>query len=591
MILRAFSIVVAASLALLGRVGEARAQLPDYTLFEAGQVRPLAMSLDATRLFAVNTPNAELEIYDLGPAGLSFVESVPVGLEPVAVAARNDDEVWVVNHLSDSVSVVDVTADPPRVVRTLLVGDEPRDIVFAGPGGNRAFITTAHRGQNSPYPQGDYDVEGTGRADVWVFDASALGTSLGGDPLTIVTLFGDRPRALATSTDGSTVFAAVFRSGNQTMSLGEPLVCDTNQTDDPCNVEGVQYPGGLPAPKANFAGTQSREAGLIVGFNEARGLWEDELGRDWSDGVRFTLPDMDVFGIDANAPTPVEIGSATGIGTILFNMVVNPQNGHIYITNTEAINRVRFEGLADWVTDLGPKPSGDPPTVRGHLHEARVTIIDSSLNVLPRHLNKHIDYAARPQPPGTEDRSLSTPLGMAISSDGSTLYIAGFGSSAIGVYDTAELEADTFTPDAANMISLPRGGPSGLVLDEARARLYVMTRFENSIVVIDTVTRGLVQTVEMANPEPVSVIEGRPFLYDAKLTGSNGEASCASCHVFGDMDDLAWDLGDPDLLPAPNPNPCPPGVIGVCNLEDFDPLKGPMTTQSLRGLENAGPMH
>src|SRR3989475_6414790 len=25
----------------------------------------------------------------------------------------------------------------------------PRDIVFAGPGGNRAFITTAHRGQNS----------------------------------------------------------------------------------------------------------------------------------------------------------------------------------------------------------------------------------------------------------------------------------------------------------------------------------------------------------------------------------------------------------------------------------------------------------
>jgi MYXO-CTERM domain-containing protein len=57
------------------------------------------------------------------------------------------------------------------------------------------------------------------------------------------------------------------------------------------------------------------------------------------------------------------------------------------------------------------------------------------------------------------------------------------------------------------------------------------------------------------------------------------------------MDDLAWDLGDPDLLPEENPNPCPTGVIGVCELQDFDPLKGPMTTQSLRGLENAGPMH
>jgi YVTN family beta-propeller protein len=51
----------------------------------------------------------------------------------VAVAARSDGEVWVVNHLSDSVSVVDVAADPPRVVRTLLIGDEPRDVIFAGP--------------------------------------------------------------------------------------------------------------------------------------------------------------------------------------------------------------------------------------------------------------------------------------------------------------------------------------------------------------------------------------------------------------------------------------------------------------------------
>ena len=88
---------------------------------------------------------------------------------------------------------------PPRVVRTLLVGDEPRDIVFAGPGGNRAFITTAHRGQNTPWRDGDYDVPGVGRADVWVFDATNLGTAMGGTPLTVVNLFGDRPRALAAS--------------------------------------------------------------------------------------------------------------------------------------------------------------------------------------------------------------------------------------------------------------------------------------------------------------------------------------------------------------------------------------------------------
>jgi YVTN family beta-propeller protein len=54
-----------------------------------------------------------------------------VGLEPVAVGVRNNTEVWVVNHLSDSISIVKVGSPATRwVVRTLLVGDEPRDIVF-----------------------------------------------------------------------------------------------------------------------------------------------------------------------------------------------------------------------------------------------------------------------------------------------------------------------------------------------------------------------------------------------------------------------------------------------------------------------------
>ena len=40
-----------------------------------------------------------------------------------------------------------------------------------GPGRSRAFITTAHRGQNVPFdPQ--LTTPGVGRADVWVFDAT-----------------------------------------------------------------------------------------------------------------------------------------------------------------------------------------------------------------------------------------------------------------------------------------------------------------------------------------------------------------------------------------------------------------------------------
>ena len=609
----------------------ADAQLPDYTLFESDPVTPLAMSPDGARLYAVNTPDGYLEVLEPRPDGRAMsLYSVPVGLEPVSVAVRNNSEVWVVNHLSDSVSIVDVAADPPRVTRTLLVGDEPRGIVFAGPGNNRAFIATAHRGQNTPWPDGDYDVPGVGRADVWVFNADNLGTSLEGDPLTVINLFGDRPRALAT--DGSTVYAAVYRSGNKTVPISEGVVCDGNGPCNDNNPEGTTYPAGRPAPETNFQGgrcnTQStnagasctsdgdcfcdaggdcpdakcwgtgksRETGIIVSFNESNNRWEDERGLNWNPAVRFSLPDYDVFAIDANLNPPLEIQSkrVSGVGTILFNMIVNPSNGKLYVTNTDANNAVRFEGPCEYVDDIGPKPSGDPCSVRGNLHKSRVTVIDPAGNVTPRHLNTHIDYDVVPSPAGVKDKSVATPLGMALSSDGSTLYVAGFGSNGVAVYDTSELENGTFVPSTSNI--LPVKGPTGLVLDEARNILWVSSRRTNNIFSVDLSTSLVRTAIGRYNPEPPEVTRGRDFLYDAQLTSSNGEASCSSCHIFGDMDDLSWDLGDPDGSRFSNQNPGPdasefPLLNFLPPLQPFDPLKGPMTTQSFRGMRTSGPQH
>ncbi|MBI3784902.1 MAG: hypothetical protein HY270_16035 [Deltaproteobacteria bacterium] len=548
-----------------------------FTTFESGEVRPLATSADGTKLFVADTPDNRLEIFNVaGDGSLTHSSSLAVGLEPVAVAVRSATEVWVVNHLSDSVSIVDVSTAPARVVRTLLVGDEPRDIVFAGGGANRAFITTAHRGQNSPVdPQ--LTVPGVGRADVWVFDADALGGSLGGTPLTILTLFGDTPRALAVSPDKSTVYAAVFHSGNQTTAINETVVCNGGSSAPPCVVQGVTIPGGLPGPETNFEGWMRPETGLIVRYNPQTFAWEDRLERNWSSAVRFFLPDRDVFAIDANASPPIQSASFSGVGTILFNMAVNPVSGKVYVSNTEARNEVRFEG---------PGHFGGS-TVRGHLHEARVTVLDG-MNVLPRHLNKHIDYSAVPSPLGTRSRSLAIPNAMAVSSDGTTLYVAAFGSGKVGVFSTAEIEGDSFTPSAAEQITVPGGGPCGLALVESSNRLYVTNRFDDSVSVIDLGTRREVQHISLNNPEPFAVINGRRFLYDASFTSSNGEASCASCHVFGDFDSLGWDLGNPDDVKTPNPNPFRVGPIGSA---DFHPMKGPMTTQTLRGMNTHGPMH
>src|SRR5262245_49677273 len=69
--------------------------------FESGHVRPLAMDPGGNRLFAVNTPDNRIAIFDLTAGGMTLVAEVPVGLEPVAVAARTNlagrTEVWVVN--------------------------------------------------------------------------------------------------------------------------------------------------------------------------------------------------------------------------------------------------------------------------------------------------------------------------------------------------------------------------------------------------------------------------------------------------------------------------------------------------------------
>ena len=183
----------------------------NYTLFESDQVRPMAMSADGNILYVVNTPDNRLEAFQIKDKGLEALGSVLVGVEPVAVAVANDGKVWVVNHVSDSVSIVDAT-NPAKmsVVDTLLVGDEPRDIVFAGNNSSRAFITTAHRGQNSPVPLEDFITPSIGRADVWVFDSANLGDAMGGEPITIITLFMDTPRALSVSPDGKKVYAAGF---------------------------------------------------------------------------------------------------------------------------------------------------------------------------------------------------------------------------------------------------------------------------------------------------------------------------------------------------------------------------------------------
>jgi DNA-binding beta-propeller fold protein YncE len=590
--------------------GSAALTTPEHQFtFESGPVRPIAVSADGSTLYVANTANATLDILAVSPKGLRLVSSVPVGLEPVAVALRTAQEVWVVNHLSDSVSIVNVGNQTPSVVQTLLVGDEPRDIVFAGTNGQqRAFITTAHRGQQRTNPAlasvpgaGDPQLTtpGVGRADVWVFNATQTGaeTTLGGLPLAILTLFGDKARALAVTPDGTTVYAAIFYSGNQTTVINSLLPCPGVNNSGfgataPCVQSGNTVPGSAPGPATNYSGIPAPRVAVIVQKNAA-GQWLDAAGLDWSGVVELDLPDQDVFAINANTLAMQTI--YPHVGTTLFNMVVNPKSGNVYVSNTQSRNDLRFEGPGTFAGT----------SLEGHLAETQITVITPGGTVAPMHLNKQIDYSVRPAPPSVAQSSLATPLDMAVTADGSTLYVAAFGSSKVGVFPTATLENGTFDPTqlSSGYISVSGGGPSGLALDEAHQRLYVTTRFDSGVSVIDLNAGQEISHLTLSDPDSPTIKQGRHFLYDAQVSSSNGEAACASCHIFADRDHLAWDLGNPDNDPVVTPVTIKLGLVGggarvggtpingSGNIASLHPMKGPMTTQTLRGLANSGAMH
>src|ERR1041385_6494596 len=124
-----------------------RLSAQSYVNFEGKQTRPICLSPDGTRLFAVNTPDARLSVFDVThPLSPFLIAEIPVGVEPVSVNPRDNNEVWVVNEVSDSVSIVSVSR---RIVTdTIYVKDEPADVVFAN---GKAFVTASRKNMISVF--------------------------------------------------------------------------------------------------------------------------------------------------------------------------------------------------------------------------------------------------------------------------------------------------------------------------------------------------------------------------------------------------------------------------------------------------------
>jgi YVTN family beta-propeller protein len=377
------------------------------------------------------------------------------------------------------------------------------------------------------------------RDQVQVFDAATRA------PLGTVPIFGKDPRALAVSPDGSRVYALVQQSGNGTTIL-------------PAGVQAPPPPlnGALPAAPAQ---------GIIVRADNPA----------WAAQIPYTLPDNDVAQIDVASLTVTRYFRA--VGTTNTGLAVHPVSGDLWIANTEARNLVRFE------TNL-----------RGHAIDSRLSRVTTGPVpvVTAFDLNAGMNYASLPNQAGLAS-ALSEPFGVAIDATAGLVYVAAHGTDRVGVVDLAgtviaRIEIGS-TPGAVVNTTQKRG-PRALALHPSQSRLYVLNRLSDTLSVVDTVTRTVLSEAPIAtvDPMPAAMRQGRKFLYDAKLSG-NGTMSCAACHIDGDLDGIAWDLGDRSgaMDPAPAGQPFPFNL----GLASFHPMKGPMTTQTLRGLQGTGVLH
>ena len=489
------------------------ASTASWVNFESSQTAPLRLSADGTRLFAADTADGRMAVFRVFPSGaLLRMSEIPVGIEPVSVNPRTNDEVWVVNQVSDTVSVVSVSRR--IVIDTLHVGDEPADVVFAA---GRAFVSVSRENR------------------IQVYNATTR-KKVGSIPV-----FGENPRALAVNPNGNRVYAAFALSGNRTTLIPAE---DAPPPPPPTN------PALPPAPQAS----------LIV--DAADPVWNPSH-------VKFQMPDNDVVEIDASSLTIVRYHAS--VGTVNLGLAVQPGTGNLWVTNTDARNLVTFE-----------------PALRGHWIDNRVTRVAVATGaVTPFDLNPTIDYNILPNPPARAI-ALSQPTAAVFEPGGGALWVASFGTDRVARVDTAgvvQTRIEIGPATGSTVDPRTKRGPRGLAFHAPSNQLYVLNRLSGTLSTVDISQGAVVKEIPVGtyDPTPARVREGRGFLYDAKLSG-NGTGACASCHVDGDMDLLAWDLGDPDgdMLTVTSP---------ATGNHDMHPMKGPMTTQTLRGLKAHEPFH
>lgn len=468
-----------------GRVEIVKSPIPDgigHPVFASPHARPIAIL--GGFVYVANTPSDTVDV--INAEERTIVNRINVGIDPVSVVPRPDGlELWVANHVSDTVSVIDTDPGSPtfqNVVATVQAVDEinlstdfdePVGIAFAG--NDKAYVAL---GPANEIAVVDVETRHVGKR---------------------LPIRAQDPRAIAVR--GERLYVVAFESGNKSQLSG----CFEGEIGrDGCTFDAVQH---------------VFTTNNVLSLNYEADITEDDA-----------VPDRDLFVFDT--ATDELVAEVEGVGTLLYGIAVD-SNDRVFVAQTDARNTAN--GLA------GSEGHG-MAEMENRAFLNQITRVDCGAD---SDCGEPVRIDLEPVPPDhpAPEDALATPFGIQVSEDDATLVVTAAGSDKLFTVDAESGEV----LGSVDVENVPRGVAlvSGDVGEPTAA--WVLNAVANSVSAVDLSSLDaptVAATIALADPTHPVVKRGRMAFNDAHAS-TTGTFSCESCHPDNHTDQLIWILQTP----------------------------------------------
>lgn len=448
--------------------------------FLSPHARPIV--LHGGYVFVVNTREDTVDVIQEDTFGI--VARIHVGVDPVGLALKPDGkEIWVSNHISDSVSVIDTDPTSPFYWNVLATiqdidprtkatrFDEPVGIAFAS--NEKAYVALSAENQIAVVNVLTRQVEKK------------------------LTIHAQDPRAIMVSEDR--LYVVPFESNNQT-----------------------QISGGTGELDGKLSTFDAREHVLDNNNVLSIGAVVDIVKHS-------RIPDRDLFVFDTSTDELIE--TVDSLGTLLYGMTVNSR-GTVFIAQTDARNAVNGQsgtahhGLAELEN-------------RAFLNQ--ITQIDYKDDAFQT--PKFINIEPLPPEHPSPDMALATPFAIQVSDDDSILVVSAAGSGKVFTLNASSGEV----LGRVSVGHVPRGIALDCLDDGSLSAAWVLNAVANTVSYLDLSDPQQpinIHTVTLKDSTDPDLKQGRIAFNDANAS-SSATFSCESCHPDGHTDQLLWVLDTP----------------------------------------------